>query len=73
MHKYYKNLLGEHLSVMQQLNPKVITIGNTLAVEQQLKLCAPFTDQEIKSVMFSIPNTKSPSPDGFNSGFFKAT
>jgi len=23
--------------------------------------------------MFSIPNTKAPGPDGFSSGFFKAT
>ncbi|KAJ8419763.1 hypothetical protein Cgig2_030065 [Carnegiea gigantea] len=37
------------------------------------ELCAPFIDQGIKSVMFFIPNTKSPGPDGFHSGFFKAT
>ncbi|KAJ8419799.1 hypothetical protein Cgig2_030528 [Carnegiea gigantea] len=73
MYKYYKNLLGRQCSVRQQLDPNVIGIGNTLTVEQQLKLCAPFTDQEIKSVMFLIPNTKSLGPDGFCSGFFKAT
>jgi len=48
-------------------------MGHTLIVKQQLKLCAPFTDQEIKTVMFSIPNIKSPGPDGFSSGFFKTT
>jgi len=36
-------------------------------------LCAPFTDQEIKIALFSIPNIKSPGPDGFSSGYFKAT
>ncbi|KAJ8420159.1 hypothetical protein Cgig2_021594 [Carnegiea gigantea] len=73
MHNYYKNLLGKQHSVRQPIDPKVIAIGNTLTVEQQLKLCASFIDQEIKSVKFSIPNTKSPGPDGFSSGFFKAT
>jgi len=56
-----------------QLDPQVIGMGNTLTVEQQLKLCAPFIDQEIKTIMFSIPNIKSPSPNGLSSGFFKAT
>ena len=56
-----------------QLDPQVIGKGNTLTVEQQLKLCVPFTDQEIKTTLFSIPNIKSPGPDGFSSGYFKAT
>ncbi|KAJ8438353.1 hypothetical protein Cgig2_015280 [Carnegiea gigantea] len=58
---------------VMQLDPQVIVTGNTLTVEQQLKLCTPFTDQEIKTVMFSIPNIKSPDSDGFSSGFFKVT
>ena len=51
----------------------MIAAGNTLIVEQQLKLCEPFTDQEIKTIMFSVPNIKSPSLDAFRSGFFKVT
>jgi len=54
MQTYYKKLLGKQQLGRQQLDPKVIATSNTLIVEQQLKLCAPFTDQEIKSVMFSI-------------------
>ena len=42
-------------------------------MEQQLSLCAPSTEKEIKVVVFSILSTKSPGPDGFSSGFFKAT
>jgi len=34
-------------------------------------LCKPFTIAEIKEALFSIPNHKSPRPDGFSSGFFK--
>ena len=32
-----------------------------------------FSDMEIKEVIFSIPSEKSPRPDGYNSGFFKAS
>ncbi|KAJ8425577.1 hypothetical protein Cgig2_003075 [Carnegiea gigantea] len=42
-------------------------MGNTLLVEQQLTLCALFIEKDIKEAMFSIPNTKSPGPDGFSS------
>jgi len=48
-------------------------MGNSLNVEQQLALCTPFTEQDIKDAIFSIPNTKSPGPDRFSSGFFKST
>ncbi|KAJ8421931.1 hypothetical protein Cgig2_031348 [Carnegiea gigantea] len=32
-----------------------------------------YLDMDIKTALFSIPNIKSPGPDGFNSGFFKHT
>ena len=31
----------------------------------------PFTDKEIRDVMFSMGDSKSPGPDGFTAGFFK--
>ncbi|KAL9227736.1 hypothetical protein vseg_003388 [Gypsophila vaccaria] len=34
-------------------------------------LLQPVTRKEVKETMFSIPNTKSPGPDGFTSKFFK--
>ena len=73
MHQYYKGFLENHLTERQQIYPNVIAKGNTLTVEQQMSLCTPFIDEEIKSMMFSIPNTKSLGPDGFSSGFFKTT
>lgn len=40
--------------------------------EHQLFLCRPFLDEEIKEAIFSIPEDKSPGPDGYTSGFYKA-
>ena len=42
-------------------------------MEQQLDLCQPFSDKDIKEAMFDIPNHKSPGPDGFSSGFFNSS
>lgn len=37
-----------------------------------LSLVQPFTVDDVKRALFSIPSHKSPEPDGFNSGFFKS-
>ena len=52
---------------------EVIDRGNTLPIDLQMKLCGPFSAKDIKEAIFLIPNLKSPGPDGFSSGFFKAT
>jgi len=58
MQHYYMTLLGEQVSQRRQIDPQVITMGNVLTIEQQLALCVPFTEQDIKTAIFSIPNTK---------------
>jgi len=40
-------------------------------MEQQVQLCKAFTEKDVQQAIFFIPNTKSPRPDGFSSGFFK--
>ncbi|XP_030479051.1 uncharacterized protein LOC115696282 [Cannabis sativa] len=45
--------------------------GKRLDLAQQLKLIQPFSSKEIKEELFSIPSSKSPGPNGFNSEFFK--
>ena len=69
----FKALLGPSTVTRSPINPQVISMGATLNVEQQLRLCSPFTAHDIEQAMFFIPNIKSPGPDGFTSGFFKAT
>ena len=70
---FYTDLLGKQESHRCQMNSQALQYGHTLSIEQQIKLCQPFSDLEIKQALFSIPNCKSPGPDGFNSGFYKAS
>ncbi|KAJ8424378.1 hypothetical protein Cgig2_033995 [Carnegiea gigantea] len=59
------------ISTSNYLN--IIAQGPHLSIEQQVSLCKPFSEDDIKSAMFFIPNFKSPGPNGYNSGFFNAT
>lgn len=65
---YYKNFLEKKNHVQE-----VIKNGSTLVVDQQLALLQPFETEDIKRAIFSIYNTRSPSPDRFSSGFYKSS
>ncbi|KAJ8422634.1 hypothetical protein Cgig2_028505 [Carnegiea gigantea] len=65
---YYRDHLGKASMRRAPLDPATIAQGATLSMEQQLELCMPFSDNDIKEAMFDIPNHKSPGPDGFSSG-----
>jgi len=52
---------------------QVIHLGPTLNFEDQIGLCKQFSNKDVKDALFSIPNFKSPGPNGYNSGFFKAS
>ncbi|RAL42604.1 hypothetical protein DM860_017149 [Cuscuta australis] len=70
MVEYYQDLLG-NTKITDNINIDILAEGKVLTVEQQLKLLAPIHPEEVKKYVFSIPNSKSPGPDGFSSGFFK--
>jgi len=71
--EYYKGLLGRQKISRGRADSKIIEFGPKLSTEQQIGMMNSFKDEEIKQELFSIPTTKSPSPDDFSSGFFKAT
>ena len=74
MLQYYKQLLGQESMVApSQIETSLANQGPRLTPEQQVALCRPFTPADIKEALFSIPNHKSPGPDGYSSGFFKHT
>lgn len=70
--RYYEKLLGSNCVNKQPVKAEVLQNGPCLSDEQHLHMCRPISDLEIKEAIFSIPDGKSPGPDGFSSGFFKA-
>jgi len=73
MFQHYKNLLGEQPATRTPIDMDVIALGRVLNSEQQINMCRPFSCSDIKKAFYSIPNHKSPGPDGYSSGFFKST
>ncbi|KAJ8422266.1 hypothetical protein Cgig2_000654 [Carnegiea gigantea] len=69
---FYKNLLGKAADSRKNVDLQVIHHGPTLSPEDQMGLCKAFTNKDIKDALHSIPSFKSPGPDGYSSGFFKA-
>ncbi|KAJ8429433.1 hypothetical protein Cgig2_015722 [Carnegiea gigantea] len=68
---FYKNFLGPQPCARTPVRGDILNLGSHLTMEQQVQLCKPFTKKDVQQAIFSIPNTKSPRPDGFSSGFFK--
>jgi len=73
MLSFYKDLLGKQFTPRSSIDPEVTQAGPVVSVEQQLALSSEFSSMEIQEALFSIPSTKSPGPDGFNSGFYKSS
>ncbi|XP_062103545.1 uncharacterized protein LOC133814624 [Humulus lupulus] len=63
---------GSPSSATGRLKVQNVEMGPKIFVEQQVKLLKPFSKKEIRESLFGILITKSPGPDGFGSGFFKA-
>ncbi|KAL2895905.1 hypothetical protein RDABS01_000903 [Bienertia sinuspersici] len=68
--EFYKNLLGEKNDV-HPLPSDIIKQGPQVTVAQATLLTTPFTKEDVKEMIFSIPNDKAPGPDGYSSKFFK--
>ena len=73
MTDFNHNLLGRQEQHRSPIDMEVIGLGHTLNLDQQMRLCQPFNDSEIKQAVFSIPSFKSLGPYGFNGGFYKAS
>ena len=66
MTSYYEEALGTHNNHITHIDNRVIAMGPYLTVDQ---LCKPFGDQDIKQALSSIPNYKSPRPNGKTADF----
>ncbi|KAL2896925.1 hypothetical protein RDABS01_038709 [Bienertia sinuspersici] len=69
--EYYKDLLGTEFNNKMHVNAVVVHVRPIINDEQSQQLLSPVTADEIKMVIFVIPGTKAPSPNGNNSTFFK--
>ncbi|KAL2234690.1 UNVERIFIED_CONTAM: hypothetical protein Sindi_1201200 [Sesamum indicum] len=71
---YYLNLLGgdrRRASIdIRFLRPWARHI---LSNKESTALLLPFTPADVKQAVFDIAEYKAPGPDGYSSGFFKAT
>ncbi|KAK9713991.1 hypothetical protein RND81_06G063800 [Saponaria officinalis] len=68
---YYLQLLGTSVPV-KPIEALIIQTGLCLTNEDYGPLITRVSDAKIKNALFVIDINKSPGPDGFTSGFFKA-
>ncbi|XP_062089422.1 uncharacterized protein LOC133795953 [Humulus lupulus] len=69
---HFRNALGNNSKTLGTIQKDCFIHGNILSLEHQLELIKPFSKKDVKNAMFSIGSIKSPDPDGYGSGFFKA-
>jgi hypothetical protein len=68
--KAFKDRMGNSDNPQMLFNLEEIYDQNRNEEDMQ-SLEIPFTDKEIEDVVKSLPNEKSPGPDGFNNEFIK--
>ncbi|KAJ6925333.1 hypothetical protein NC651_009871 [Populus alba x Populus x berolinensis] len=66
---YYQNILAAPPHEYQEDVSRLYT--SKIPPTSVSSLIQPFTSEEIKRALFSIPDDKAPGPDGFTSYFFK--
>ncbi|KAL9236155.1 hypothetical protein vseg_010856 [Gypsophila vaccaria] len=67
---YYVTILGTTCAVTS-LHQATVDLALTVTEEHRRTLSDPIQAQEVKEVIFGIPGSKAPGPDGFNSQFIK--
>lgn len=67
---FYQELLGTN-TMCNRLDPSVLDFGPCVQETDHVQLNAPVSEEEIRAVLFSIPDDKAPGPDGFSAHFFK--
>ncbi|XP_010678562.1 uncharacterized protein LOC104894095 [Beta vulgaris subsp. vulgaris] len=68
---YYKKLLGSNVDQRIEAMSQIVQAGPLVSDAHRAILNAPYTTEEVKNSLFSIPASKAPGPDGFGSYFYK--
>ncbi|XP_062103378.1 uncharacterized protein LOC133814434 [Humulus lupulus] len=69
---HFRKVMGSQSTASVLIQTSCFRLGHRLALDQQLGLIKPFTRKEVEDALFSISSIKSPDPDWYGSGFFKA-
>lgn len=68
---FYENLVNN--DQLPPINQNYLSSGPCLTDEQKETLIQTVSPEEIKKALFDISNLKAPGPNGYSSGFFKAS
>jgi hypothetical protein len=68
---FYKGLFGEPEQSSFSLNPERTKDISQVSQDENNLLIVPFTEDEIKSVVFKMEHNKAPGPDGFPVEFYQ--
>lgn len=70
---YYKDLLGKKVNERVKAFECFLHNGPILSITRQIELLKPFVVKDVKTALFHIDCNKNSGPDGYGSGFFKAS
>ncbi|XP_056697705.1 uncharacterized protein [Spinacia oleracea] len=69
--EYYECLLGGNSTQRAEVLSHIVQTGPLVTDAHRAILNAPYTREEVKSALWSIPGVKAPGPDGFGSFFYR--
>lgn len=69
--EFYSGLLGSKMQGRKSVKAKVVNMGPKITQDHKDLLNFQFSKEDVKRVLFSIPNDKAPGADGYGSMFFK--
>lgn len=69
--KYYKKLLGSNVANRAHVMQKIIQEGPLLTNEHKAIRDAPYTIDQVKKTLYSVPGCKAVGPYGFGTYFYR--
>ncbi|XP_062099761.1 uncharacterized protein LOC133805598 [Humulus lupulus] len=69
---HFQKIMGSQSSASVPIQRSCLRFGYRSSLDHQIGLIKPFTRKEVEDALFSISSIKSPGPDEYGSGFFKA-
>lgn len=71
--QFYSKLLGTAAEEIVPVEMNILQKGKMLTEQHKAALCDTITEEKIHNAVLSIAQDKAPGPDGYGSGFFRAS